>query len=71
MRNLENNSYFRPLLTYLGVYSRQRIVDDLDLECAETATDLRECLKISLTTKLCFDGWYSSTRHGNHLYLYL
>ena len=40
VRNLENNSYFRPLLTYLGVYSRQRIVDDLDLECAETATYL-------------------------------
>ena len=40
VRNLENNSYFRPLLTYLGVYSRQRIVDDLDLECAEVATYL-------------------------------
>ena len=40
VRNLENNSYFRPLLVYLGVYSRQHIVDDLDLECAETATYL-------------------------------
>jgi hypothetical protein len=40
VHNLENNSYFRPLLVYLGVYSRQRIVDDLDLECAEMATYL-------------------------------
>jgi|GEM_PF-1961368 len=40
VHNLENNSYFRPLLLYLGVSSRQRIVDDLDLECAETATYL-------------------------------
>ena len=40
VHNLENNSYFRPLLVYLGVYSRQRIVDDLDLKCAEAATYL-------------------------------
>jgi transposase-like protein len=40
VRNLENSSYFRPLLTYLGVYSRQRIVNDLDLECAKAATYL-------------------------------
>jgi len=40
VHNLENNSYFRPLLVYLGIYSRQRIIDDLDLECAEVATYL-------------------------------
>jgi hypothetical protein len=41
IHNLENNSYFRPLLLYLGISSRQRIVvDDLDLDCAETATYL-------------------------------
>ena len=40
VHNLENNTYFRPLLLYLGISIRQRIVNDLDLECAETATYL-------------------------------
>lgn len=40
MHDLRNDSYFRPLLVYVGVLPRQRIVDDLVLECAELATYL-------------------------------
>lgn len=40
VRDLGNDSYFRPLLLYVGVEPKKRIVDDLVLECAETATYL-------------------------------
>lgn len=40
VRDLENNSIFRPLLLYVGVEPRKRIVDDLVFECAEAATYL-------------------------------
>jgi hypothetical protein len=38
--DLRNNSYFRPLLVYIGVFPKQRIIDDLVVECAEIATYL-------------------------------
>ncbi len=40
VRELENGSIFRPLLLYVGVESKKRIVDDLVFECAEAATYL-------------------------------
>jgi hypothetical protein len=40
VHDLRNDCYFRPLLVYVGVLPRQRIVDDLVLECAELATYL-------------------------------
>jgi transposase-like protein len=40
VRDLENDSIFRPLLVYVGVESKKRIVDDLVFECAEAATYL-------------------------------
>ncbi|MFX1534820.1 MAG: hypothetical protein ACFFDI_11405 [Promethearchaeota archaeon] len=36
----ESNCIMRPLLLYVGVAPRKRIVDDLVLECAEAATYL-------------------------------
>jgi transposase-like protein len=38
--DLGNDCYFRPLLVYVGVLPKKRIVDDLVLECAEIATYL-------------------------------
>lgn len=38
--DLRNEGYFRPLLVYIGVLPKQRIIDDLVLECAEIATYL-------------------------------
>jgi transposase-like protein len=38
IRDLENDSIFRPLLVYVGVEPKKRIVDDLVFECAEAAT---------------------------------
>ncbi len=40
IRSLENNCIMRPLLLYVGVEPKKRIVDDLSLECAEIATYL-------------------------------
>ena len=40
VRDLENDSIFRPLLLYVGVEPKKRIVDDLVFECAEAATYL-------------------------------
>lgn len=40
IRDLENDSIFRPLLLYVGVEPKKRIVDDLVFECAEAATYL-------------------------------
>jgi len=40
VHDLRNDCYFRPLLVYVGVLPRQRIVDDLVLECAKLATYL-------------------------------
>ena len=40
VRDLENDSIFRPLLLYVGVEPKRRIVDDLVFECADTATYL-------------------------------
>ena len=40
VRSLENGAILRPLLLYIGVEPRKRIVDDLIMECAETATYL-------------------------------
>ena len=40
VRDLENDSLFRPLLLYVGVEPKKRIVDDLVFECAEAATYL-------------------------------
>lgn len=40
VRNLENKSILRPLLLDMGVEPWQRVVEDLDFECAETATYL-------------------------------
>lgn len=40
VRCLENDSIMRPLLVYVGVEPKKRIIDDLTLECAETATYL-------------------------------
>ena len=55
------------LIVPCSVVSRS---NPLELQWSEIFA-LRECLKISLTIKLCFNGWYSSARHGNHLYPYL
>jgi transposase-like protein len=38
--NQENNSILRPLLLFIGIESKQRLVNDLSLECAELATYL-------------------------------
>jgi hypothetical protein len=38
--DLEDDSYFRPLLLYVGVEPKRRIIDDLVFECAEAATYL-------------------------------
>jgi len=40
IRDLENDSIFRPLLVYVGVEPKKRLVDDLVFECAEAATYL-------------------------------
>jgi transposase-like protein len=40
VRSMENGSMMRPLLLYIGLEPRKRIVDDLVLECAEVATYL-------------------------------
>jgi len=40
VRSLENRSILRPFLLDIGVEPRKRIVNDLDFECAETATYL-------------------------------
>ncbi|MGE5556211.1 MAG: ISH6 family transposase [Methanocella sp.] len=40
VRCLENGSIMRPLLLYVGVEPKKRIIDDLTLECAEIATYL-------------------------------
>ncbi|OQA81222.1 MAG: Transposase, Mutator family [Microgenomates group bacterium ADurb.Bin238] len=40
VRCLENGSIMRPLLVYVGVEPKKRIIDDLTLECAEIATYL-------------------------------
>jgi transposase-like protein len=40
VKSVENGSVMRPLLLYIGLEPRKRIVDDLVLECAETATYL-------------------------------
>jgi len=40
VRSMENGSMMSPLLLYIGLEPRKRIVDDLVLECAETATHL-------------------------------
>lgn len=40
VHDLESDCYFSPLLLYFGIRPRQRIVDDLVLECAELATYL-------------------------------
>ena len=40
VRSLENKSILRPLLLDIGVEPWKRIVQDLDVECAETATYL-------------------------------
>jgi transposase-like protein len=40
VRSVENGSVMRPLLLYIGLEPRKRVVDDLVLECAETATYL-------------------------------
>ena len=40
VRSLENKSILRPLLLDMGVEPWQRVVEDLDFECAETATYL-------------------------------
>jgi hypothetical protein len=40
IRDVENDSIFRPLLLYVGVEPKKRIVDDLVFECAEAATYL-------------------------------
>jgi transposase-like protein len=40
VKSLENGSVMRPLLLYIGLEPRRRVVDDLVLECAEVATYL-------------------------------
>jgi hypothetical protein len=40
IRDLENDSIFRPLLVYVGVEPKKRLVDDLVFKCAEAATYL-------------------------------
>jgi transposase-like protein len=40
VKSLENGSILRPFLLYMGIEPWRRIVDDLDFECAETATYL-------------------------------
>lgn len=40
VKSMENGSIMRPLLLYLGVDPWRRVVDDLDFECAETASYL-------------------------------
>jgi transposase-like protein len=40
VKSLENDSMLRPLLLYIGVEPRRRIIHDLVLECAEAATFL-------------------------------
>jgi transposase-like protein len=40
VRCLENGCIMRPLLVYIGVEPKKRIIDDLTLECAEIATYL-------------------------------
>jgi transposase-like protein len=40
IRSQENKSILRPLLLYIGIESKQRLVNDLSLECAESATYL-------------------------------
>ena len=40
VHDLQNDCYFRPLLLYVGVLPKKRIVDDLTIECAEVATYL-------------------------------
>lgn len=40
VKSLENGSILRPFLLYIGLEPWKRIVDDLDFECAETATYL-------------------------------
>lgn len=40
VKSLENGSVMRPLLLYIGLEPRKRVVDDLALECAEVATYL-------------------------------
>ena len=40
VRCLENGSIMRPLLVYVGVAPKKRIIDDLTLECAKMATYL-------------------------------
>ena len=40
IRNQENNTILRPLLLYIGIESKKRLVNDLSLECAELATYL-------------------------------
>lgn len=40
VKSLENRSILRPFLLYIGLEPWKRIVNDLDFECAETATYL-------------------------------
>jgi hypothetical protein len=40
VKSLENKSILRPLLLDIGVAPRKRIVNELDLECADAATYL-------------------------------
>jgi len=40
VKSLENESILRPFLLDIGVEPRKRVVEDLDFECAETATYL-------------------------------
>jgi transposase-like protein len=40
VRSLENGSILRPFLLYIGLEPWKRIVEDLDFECAETASYL-------------------------------
>ncbi|MBS7614655.1 transposase [Candidatus Bathyarchaeota archaeon] len=40
VRSVENGSILRPFLLDIGVEPRKRVVEDLDFECAETATYL-------------------------------
>jgi len=40
VHDLASDCFFRPLLLYVGVESKRRIVDDLVFECAEAATYL-------------------------------
>lgn len=38
--SIENDNIIRPLLLYVGIEPKKRVIDDLTLECAETATYL-------------------------------